>query len=88
VADYLNDLRFISSTEFVDDVQPAALISPVWVVDIKTTDQQDQRIEAYQHPLHGFIFHSSYNPESYFSDKKLKDRVFTGMGSLLYPETE
>ncbi len=88
VADYLSDLRFISSTEFVDDVKPVSLISPTFVVDIKTSNQEDQRLEAFQHPVHGFIFHSSYNPESYFSDEKLKERVFVGMVQLSYSEED
>jgi len=85
VANYLSDLRFISSTEFVDDVDPAMLINPLFKVEIESGGEENQTIEAYSNPKYELIFHSSYNPNSYFSDEKLNDRIFKGKESLLNP---
>jgi hypothetical protein len=83
VAGYLSDLRYISSSEFVDDVDPNTLINPIYKVEIETKGGENQTIEAYRHPEYDFIFHSSYNPIAYFSDEKLNSRIFKGMDSLL-----
>jgi hypothetical protein len=85
VADYLSDLRFISSTEFVDDVDPNMLINPVYKVEIESKGKENETVEAYSHPKYELIFHSSYNPKAYFSDEKLNSRVFKGMEGLLIP---
>jgi len=85
VADYLSDLRFISSTEFVDDVDPNMLINPVYKVEIESKRKENETVEAYSHPKYELIFHSSYNPKAYFSDEKLNSRVFKGMEGLLIP---
>ncbi len=85
VADYISDLRFISSTEFVDDVNPDMLINPVYRVEIGSTGKENQAIEAFNNPKYGLIFHSTYNPKAYFSDEKLDSRIFKGMESLLHP---
>lgn len=85
VADYLSDLRFISSTEFVDDVDPNMLINPVYKVEIESKGNENEIVEAYSHPKYKLIFHSSYNPKAYFSDEKLNSRIFKGMEGLLNP---
>lgn len=88
VAGYLSDLRFISSTEFVDDVDPNLLINPVFKVDIQANGGDSEILEAYINPKYAFIFHSSYNPNNYFSDEKLNSRIFVGKESLLNPPAE
>lgn len=88
VASYLSDLRYISSTEFVDDVDPNVLINPVFKVEIESIGEENQTVEAFRHPVHNFIFHSSYNPQDYFSDEKLNSRIFKSMANLLYPDVE
>ncbi len=88
VADYLSGLSYISSKEFVDDVEPASMINPLFKVNVEQTDGHTVQMEAYRHPAHNYVLHSSYNPESYFSDEKLIDRVFVGMETLLNPPEE
>lgn len=85
VAEYLSELRFISSTEFVDDVDPNMLINPVYKVEIESNGKENEIVEAYSHPKYELIFHSSYNPKAYFSDEKLNSRIFKGMEGLLNP---
>lgn len=88
VAGYLSDLRFISSTEFVDDVNPDLLINPVFKVNIETNQGDSKILEAFTNPKYGYIFHSSYNPDNYFADEKLNARIFVGKESLLNPSPE
>ena len=83
VANYLSDLRFISATEFVDDVDPSLLINPLFLVRIQSKNEGTQTLEAYSHPDHNFIYHSTYNPNAYFSDEKIKSRIFPSMENLL-----
>jgi hypothetical protein len=83
VADYLSGLRFISATEFVDDVEPATLLNPVFRVEILSKGEGSRIVEAFRHPAYQYIFHSSYNPDVYFSDEKLNEQVFIGREALL-----
>lgn len=83
VADYISDLRYVSASDFVDDINPAALINPVLSVDIQQNGLENIKLEAYQNPKYNFIFHSTYNPNSWFSDDRIMDRVFIGKNKLL-----
>jgi hypothetical protein len=88
VADYLSDLRFLSATEFVDDVDPSTLINPVLLVEIQSKGKESTTVEAYGHPVYNYIYHSSFNPNAYFSDEKINDRIFISMNGLLNPPEE
>ena len=88
VADFLSDLRYISSTEFVDDVDPSILINPTVAVELLSKGVENVSLEAYSHPRYGYIFHSSYNPKAYFSDEKIFPRIFSSMEELLNPAQE
>ncbi|MBR9999419.1 MAG: DUF4340 domain-containing protein [Cyclobacteriaceae bacterium] len=83
VAEYLSDLRFISATGFVDDVEPATLLNPVFKVEIQSGSMDNQVVEAYRHQGYNYIYHSSYNPEVYFSDEKLNSQIFINQENLL-----
>jgi hypothetical protein len=88
VAEYLSDLRFISASEFADDVDPSTLLNAVFRVEIQSRGEETQVVEAFRHSSYGFIFHSSYNPDIYFSDEQLNSRVFVSREKLLYPPEE
>jgi hypothetical protein len=88
VAEYLSDLRFISATEFVDDVDPSLLINPELLVEIETMNAKEHIVEAYRHPDYTYIYHSSYNPNAYFSDERISERIFASMEDLLNPPEE
>ncbi len=83
-ASFLSGLRYMNGSDFVDDVEPAALINPTLSVLIQANDLAEEvKLEAYSHPLYGYILHSSYNPKSYFSDNSLLIKIFKGQSELL-----
>jgi hypothetical protein len=86
VADYLNDIRYINNSNFVDDVPPAALVSPTLSMKIKQAESADIELKAYQHPTYKWIIHSSENPMSYFADEQLIEKLFVGSKSLTGPK--
>lgn len=83
VANYIGKLRYVSNSNFVDDLEAGALINSLLKLDISFSNDDNITIEAYGHPSKGYIIHSSTNPESYFSDDALVDRLFIGASSLL-----
>lgn len=82
VAEYLSGIRTINNSNFVDDVQPTALVSPTVSLTIHQNGSADVEVKAYQHPTYKWIIHSSENPMSYFSDAQLMDKLFVGSKSL------
>ncbi|MFC2124708.1 DUF4340 domain-containing protein [Bacteroidota bacterium] len=88
VAGFISDLRYASNRNFVDDVDPAVLISPTLQVDINLKGGEDVSVKAYSHPAYGYIFHSGSNPKNYFSDDALLGKIFRSSGSLINPAEE
>lgn len=84
-ASYLNDIRNLSNSNFVDDVSPSALVSPTMSMNIKQSGKADILVKAFQHPVHNWIVNSSANPESYFTDEALVSTLFVGNSTLLIP---
>jgi hypothetical protein len=85
-ASFLSGLRYLNGSDFVDDVEPSALINPTLSLQIETSDAPDETLlEAYSHPKYGYILHSSYNPNTYFSDENLMNKIFKGQSELLNP---
>lgn len=82
-ATYLNDIRFLNNSNFVDDVPPTALISPTVSMNIKQKGKADILVRAFQHPAHKWIVNSSANPDSYFADEELVSKLFVGSKKLL-----
>lgn len=78
VAEYLSNIRFVNGSDFVDDVPPAALVSPAVSIKIVQNGKADVEVKAFQHPVHKWILHSSENPASYFTDEQLMERIFVG----------
>ena len=83
VASYLSGIRYVSNSNFVDDVPPTALVSPTISMSIKQNGKADIEIKAYQHPEYKWIVHSSANPASYFGDESLIEKLFVGRKKLL-----
>ena len=83
-ASFLSGLRYMNGSDFVDDVEPAALINPTLSVLIQANGiPEDVKLEAYSHPLYGYILHSSYNPKAYFSDEGMLTKIFKSQSELL-----
>ncbi len=82
VAKYFSDIRYINSSGFVDDVPPGALESPAFSIVFKENGGKEISVQAYQHPTHKWILHSSLNPESYFSDEKAFEKLVRNKSSF------
>ncbi len=82
---YLNNIRYVNNSDFVDDIAPAALGNPVLTVTIDEKSKGTVTIKAYQNPIHHWIINSSLNPESYFSDNDTFEKIFISKKKLLNP---
>jgi hypothetical protein len=82
VASYLSGIRYLSNSNFVDDVPPSALVTPTLSMNIRQNGKADVEVKAYQHPEHQWIIHSSSNPVAYFADESLVDKLFTTRRAL------
>ena len=82
-ADYLSDIRYVSNSNFVDDVPASALVSPTVSMNISQTNEPDVMVKAFQHPEHKWIVHSSENPMAYFVDEELVKKLFVGREKLM-----
>ena len=83
-ASFLSGLRYLNGSDFVDDVEPTALINPTLSVLIQANGMdEDVKLDAYSHPQYGYILHSSYNSKAYFSDENMLTKVFKGQSELL-----
>jgi len=82
VLDYLSNLRFVTNSNFVDDIEPAALINPTFSIEINGNSSESVLAEAFSHPKYGYILHSSENPKSYFSDNSLAEKIFIKQSDL------
>lgn len=85
-ASYLSGIRYVSNSNFVDDVPASALVSPTVSITIKQNSKPDIFVKAFQHPVHQWIVNSSENPQSFFADVELIGKLFVGREKLLNPE--
>ncbi|NJN28331.1 MAG: DUF4340 domain-containing protein [Cyclobacteriaceae bacterium] len=83
VAQYLNSLRMLSHSNFVDDVPAAALVSPAMELRLQHSGKADVEIKAFQHPTYRWIIHSSANPSAYFSGQELLEKLFVDKTKLM-----
>ena len=82
-ASFLSGLRYLNGSDFVDGVESAALINPTLSVLIQANGMSEEvKLEAYSHPLYGYILHSSYNPKAYFSDESMLTKIFKSQSEL------
>jgi hypothetical protein len=82
VASYLSQLRYVSSSSFVDDVEKTSLIQPIYTETIDLKGLKTIKITAYSHPMHGLVLHSDYNPGNYFADEAVAKRIFKGLDNF------
>ena len=78
-ADYLKELRRITSSSFVDKQQPAASATPTSSITIRSNGSEDILLRLFEGPGGGQILHSSQNPDNYFADTAMIDKVFVGL---------
>ena len=83
VASYLSQLRYMSNSKYVDDINPAALNQPLFTEAIAFKGLKSITINAYQNPKYGLILHSEFNPNNYFSDSTLVKRIFKGKSEFV-----
>lgn len=83
VANYLADLRFVTSQNFADDIDPALLPAPSCKMQIDETGKPAVTINAYNLSGDRWIIHSSSNPESYFEGGTQFGQLFSGRRRLL-----
>ena len=82
-AGYLAGIRYLNNSNFVDDVPSSVLVSPTVSISIKQNSKPDILVKAFQHPVHQWIVNSSENPQSYFAEKELVDKLFVSRDKLL-----
>lgn len=87
-ASYLSDIRYLTNSNFVDDVPASALVSPTVSINISQNGKPDIMVKAFQHPIHKWIVNSTENPLAYFADEELVNKLFVGSEKLLTPTEE
>ncbi len=82
---FINSVRFLSGTDFVDDISRSALGPPIYSVLIAMGGADGILVEAFSHPVHNWVLNSSHNANSWFSDpeRKLVDKLFPAAEQLL-----
>ncbi len=83
VARYLSDLRYLSSSKYVDDINPTAFSQPVYSATLNFKGLKAIKIEAYTNPKYGLVLHSEYNPNNYFADSTIVKRIFKGRSNFI-----
>jgi len=81
--DYLKELRRITSASFVDRQRPAVDADPLSSLTIRSHGTEDVFIQLFDGPGGGQILHSSQNPENYFVDTAVVNKVFVGEEEFL-----
>ena len=76
VEKFMSDLRYVSSNSFVDDIDAAAFIQPVYSTTIEFKGLKSIKVNAYNNPKYGIVLHSDYNPNNYFTDQALVKKLF------------
>lgn len=74
--EYLSGLRRVSSSAFVDQQQPAADAAPASSLIIQSSGSEDILIELYEEAGSQQILHSSQNPDNYFADTAVLNKLF------------
>ena len=82
MVDYLNDLRRISSSNFMDQHQPTPDAAPVTSLTIHANGAENVRIGVFDHEEEAFL-HSSQNPKNYFRDTAVINKLFVNKEAFL-----
>lgn len=83
IAGYFNDIRYINSPKFVDDVPAATLNTPDLSIVFKENNGNEITVNAYRHPTYTWILHTNLNPQSNFSDNAIFKKLVKNKGSFL-----
>ena len=75
-ADYLKELRRITSSSFVDQQRPAASAIPTSSMTLRSRGEEDILLRLFDGPGGSQILHSSQNPGNYFADTAVIKKVF------------
>lgn len=74
-AQFLNNFSYLNSSRFYDGSRPSG--APLLTAAIKTAGKTIE-IKAWELPEKGWVVQSTHNPESYFLDNDLFEKVFKG----------
>jgi hypothetical protein len=79
---YLNRLRNLSNTSFIDDVKINTAAQPTYSLNITTSDMKFIEVKCFVDSTSSFI-HSSQNPDAWFDGTSLTKTVFVGKSAFL-----
>jgi len=81
VAEFFRDVRYLNSSLYYDDLQE--FMQPSHSVEFTLNSEVDQIFNAALVSDELWVFNSTINPESYFSDSTLLKKVLVGRNKLL-----
>ena len=81
-ANYLNRLRNLSNTSFIDEVKIDPSSQPTYSLNITTSDMKFIEVKCFVDSTSSFI-HSSENPEAWFDGTSLTKTIFVGKSAFL-----
>jgi hypothetical protein len=79
---YLNRLRNLSNSNFVDETKINTTASPTFSLNITTSDMKFIEVNCYQDSS-SYVIHSSQNPEAWFDGASLLKTIFVGKSTFL-----
>ena len=79
---YLNRLRNLTNTSFVDDKKISTSTTPTFSLNITTNDMKFIEVSCYEDST-STIIHSSQNPEAWFDGASLTKTIFVGKSTFL-----
>lgn len=81
--EYLNELRRLTSSAFVDTGLPGTNVSPVASLTIASRGGDDVKIQLFDGAGGNQLVHSSQNPDNYFADTAVINQVFVQPAAFL-----
>jgi hypothetical protein len=81
-ANYLNRLRNLSNTSFIDDVKIDPSAQPTYSLNITTSDMKFIEVKCFVDSSSSFI-HSSENPDAWFDGTSLTKTIFVSKSAFL-----
>ena len=81
--EFLNKLSYASSNNFIDDIM--SLGQPSLTLTLSANNEDDIVVSGYRVPGKALILNSSLNPESYFEDSALTDKLLVSKSYFLTP---
>ncbi len=86
ITGFFNDVRYMKSSGFVDDVPANILNTPTLTIIFKENSGDKISISAFRHPTYNWILQSSLNSDSYFSDNSIIDKLLKNKDSFIKRE--